>query len=228
MTTKNKTHKKVPAARRPVVPLVLIGVVLLAAVGAGAWYLRSSRGTPGAVATGEPGARPERAVGPPTAPVTLEEFGDYQCPPCAQLYAEVDQIKEEFGDRLRLVFRHYPLTRIHPHALLAAHAAEAAGLQGKFWEMHRLLYAEQRAWSAAPDPRFMLDTYARRIGLDVERFRRDLGGSEADARVVADHARARSVGVDSTPTFFVNGRKLAFADATPAGLRAAIRRALEQ
>jgi protein-disulfide isomerase len=228
MTTKNKTHKKVPAPRRPVLPLALIGVVLLAAIGAGAWYLRSSRETPGAVAAGEPGARPERALGPQAAPVTLEEFGDYQCPPCAQLYAEVDQIKEEFGDRLRLVFRHYPLTRIHPHALLAAHAAEAAGLQGKFWEMHRLLYAEQRAWSATPDPRPMLDAYARRIGLDVERFRRDLGGSETDARVVADHARARSVGVDSTPTFFVNGRKLAFADSTPAGLRSAIRRALEQ
>jgi len=228
MTTKKQAHKKAPVPRRPVLPLVQIGVVLLAAVGTLAWYLRSGRETPGTVATGEPGAQPARASGPEAAPVTLEEFGDYQCPPCAQVYPEVEKIKEEFGDRLRLVFRHYPLTRIHPHALLAAHAAESAGLQGKFWEMHRLLYEEQRAWSSTPDPRPAFDAFARRAGLDVERFRRDLGGAETDARVVADHARARSVGVDSTPTFFVNGRKLAFADATPAGLRSAIRRALEQ
>ena len=230
MTTKKQTHKKAKApARRPVLPLVLIGAVLLAAVGAGAWYLRSSRETAaGSVAAGDPGAQPARALGPETAPVTLEEFGDYQCPPCAQVYPEVERIREEFGDRLRLVFRHYPLTRIHPHALLAAHAAESAGLQGKFWEMHRLLYENQTAWSNTPDPRPAFDAYARRAGLDVERFRRDLGGAEADARIVADVGRARSVGVESTSTFFVNGRKLAATDYTTAGLRSAIRRALGQ
>lgn len=228
MTTKKRTHRKAPAPRRPVLPLFLIGVVLLAAVGALAWYLRSSRETAGVVAQGEPGAQPAHALGPQSAPVTLEEFGDYQCPPCAQSHPEVERIREEFGDRLRFVFRHYPLTRIHPHALLAAHAAEAAGLQGKFWEMHGLLYENQTAWSNTPDPRPAFDAYARRLGLDAERFRRDLGGAETDARVVADHARARSVGVGSTPTFFVNGRKLAAADSAPAALRAAIRRALNQ
>ena len=227
MTTKKQTRKKAPA-RRPVLPLVLIGVVLLAAVGAGAWYLRSGRESVGTVAQGEPGARPERALGAENAPVTLEEFGDYQCPPCAQIYPEVERVREEFGGRVRLVFRHYPLTRIHPHALLAAHAAESAGLQGKFWEMHRLLYENQTAWSNTPDPRPAFDAYARRLGLDAERFRRDLGGADADARLVADVGRARSVGVESTPTFFVNGRKLTAADTSPAGLRSAIRRALEQ
>ncbi|MCA1614058.1 MAG: thioredoxin domain-containing protein [Acidobacteria bacterium] len=228
MPTKKPNAKKATAPRRPVLPLALIGVVLLAAVGAGAWYLRSSRESAGAVAQGEPGAQPARALGPQDAPVTLEEFGDYQCPPCAQAYPEVERIREEFGDRLRFVFRHYPLTRIHPHALLAAHAAESAGLQGKFWEMHRLLYEEQRAWANTPDPRPAFDAFARRAGLDVERFRRDLGGAEADARLVADHGRARSVGVESTPAFFVNGRKLTAAGPTPAALRSAIRRALGQ
>lgn len=226
--TKKQSSKKQRAARRPVPPLVLIGVVLLAAVGAGAWYLRTARESVGSVAQGEPGAQPARALGAETAPVTLEEFGDYQCPPCAQIYPEVERVREEFGGRVRLVFRHYPLTRIHPHALLAAHAAESAGLQGKFWEMHRLLYENQTAWSNTPDPRPAFDAYARRLGLDAERFRRDLGGAEADARLVADVGRARSVGVESTPTFFVNGRKLAATDYTPAGLRSAIRRALGQ
>jgi len=232
MTTKKQAHRKPAGGRRgPALPLVLIGLVLLAAFGAGAWYLRRSRGVgvgTGAVAQGEPGAQPARAVGSESAPVALEEFGDYQCPPCGQMYPEVERIREEFAGRLRLVFRHYPLTRIHPHALLAAHAAEAAGLQGKFWGMHGLLYENQRAWSNTPDPRPAFDSYARRLGLDLERFRRDLGGAEADSRLVADIARARSLGVDSTPTFFVNGRKLAAADSTPAGLRSAVRRALGQ
>jgi protein-disulfide isomerase len=224
--TKKHSPKKQHARRRPLLPLVLIGAALVAALGAGAWYFNSSRQGAGAVATGERGAEPARALGPENAPVVLEEFGDYQCPPCAQVFPEVEAIRREYGDRLRLVFRHYPLTNIHPHALLAAHAAEAAGRQGKFWEMHRALYENQQGWSRTPDPRPLFEAYARQTGLDVERFRRDLGGQEGDARVVADHARARSVGVESTPTFFLNGRKLPPSAGFGRELRAQIEREL--
>lgn len=225
MTKKNPPRKQ-PARRRPALPLVLIVAALAAAVAAGAWYFASSRPSAGEVASGERGATPARALGPEGAPVVLEEFGDYQCPPCREVFPEVEAIKREYGERLRFVFRHYPLTRIHPHALLAAHAAEAAGAQGKFWEMHRALYENQRAWSPTPDPRPLFENYARQAGLDAERFRRDLGGSEPDARVVADHARARSLGVESTPTFFLNGRKLPPSSGFGRELRAQIDREL--
>ena len=223
---KKQSPGKQHARRRPVLPLALIVGALAIAVGAGAWYFTSSRQGAGEVAAGERGAEPARALGPENAPVVLEEFGDYQCPPCGQVFPEIEAIKREYGDRLRLVFRHNPLTRIHPHALLAAHAAEAAGQQGKFWEMHRALYENQQAWSRTPDPRGLFETYARQTGLDVERFRRDIGGPEGDARVVADHNRARSLGVESTPTFFLNGRKLPPASGTGRELRAQIEREL--
>ena len=223
---KRQSPRKQHARRRPVLPLVLIGAALVAAIGAGAWYFKASRQGAGEVAAGERGAEPARALGPESAPVVLEEFGDYQCPPCGQAFPEVEAIRREYGDHLRLVFRHYPLTRIHPHALLAAHAAEAAGLQGKFWEMHRALYENQKEWSRTPDPRPLFETYARRIDPDLERFRRDIGGQESDARVVADHNRARSLGVESTPTFFLNGRKLPPSSGFGRELRAQIDREL--
>ena len=227
---KKRRGGKRGAARRPVLPLVVIGAALLAAAGAGVWYFLSSQRQQqgaGAVAAGGAGAQPPRALGSEGAPVLLEEFGDYQCPPCGQVYPEVEAIMGEYGDRVRFVFRHNPLTRIHPHALLAAHAAEAAGLQGKFWEMHRALYENQRDWSRATDPRAAFESYARRIGIDADRFRRDVGGAEADARVVADHRRAHSLKVESTPTFFLNGRKLPASSGFGRELRAQIERELK-
>ena len=226
--TRKHSPRKQRARRRPVLPLVLIGAALVAVVAAAALYFNASRQGAGQVAAGERGAEPARALGPESAPVVLEEFGDYQCPPCAQVFPEVETIRREYGDRLRFVFRHYPLTSIHPHALLAAHAAEAAGQQNKFWEMHRALYENQQVWSRTPDPRPLFETYARQINLDVERFRRDVGGREGDSRVVADHSRARSLGVESTPTFFLNGRKLPPMSGFGRELRAQIERELNK
>jgi protein-disulfide isomerase len=223
----SKSQQSKPRARRSPVPFVIIGVVLLAAVAAGAWYLsRSNR--PGAVASGKPGANPAHEAGKASAPAVLEEFGDFQCPPCGQMFPEVEKIRQDYGDRLRFVFREFPLVRVHPHALLAAHAAEAAGLQGKFWEMHRALFENQRAWSASQDPTALFESYARQVGLDAERYRRDAGGNETDARVVADRERGESIGVESTPTFFVNGRKVAPAQTSAKGLREEIERELNK
>jgi protein-disulfide isomerase len=227
MTAKKQARRKA-SATRPALPLVLIAVTLAAAVAAGAWYFTSSRRGAGEAAAGERGAEPAWALGPESAPVVLEEFGDYQCPPCREVFPEVEAVRREYGDQLRFVFRHYPVTRIHPHALLAAHAAEAAGRQGKFWEMHRALYQNQKVWSATPDPRPLFEAYARQINLDVERFRRDVGGREADARVVADHDRARSLGIESTPAFFLNGRRLPPAPAFGRELRSRIERELNK
>ncbi|MDT7602173.1 MAG: hypothetical protein QOF61_170 [Acidobacteriota bacterium] len=223
--TERKQSGKAAASRRSPLPFILIGVVLVAVVAAGAWYLHRSR-QPGAVASGLPGAQPVHALGSTAAPVVLEEFGDYQCPPCGQIYPEIEKIKQDYGDEVRLVFRQYPLIRVHPHALFAAHAAEAASLQGKFWEMHRAIFENQRAWSPVPDPTAMFESYAQHAGLDVERYRKDVGSPETDARVVADRERGQSVGVESTPTFFVNGRKIPPSQTTGKGLREEIDRAL--
>jgi protein-disulfide isomerase len=230
--SKKREHKrpepKQPAAKN-YLPLIIIGVVLVAALAGGAWLWRSMRTlhTSGAIATGTPGAQPPHATGPDNAPLQLEEFGDYQCPSCGTFYPAVEQARTDYGDKLRLVFRQYPLTQAHQFALVAAHAAEAAGLQGKFWEMHDRIYRNQREWSKAVDARATFEGYARALGLDVERFTRDMGSADVDARIVADHERGQSLGVHSTPTFFLNGRELP-ADKlrTPADLRTALDAAL--
>jgi hypothetical protein len=180
-----------PHGRPSWLPPALIACALLLAVACGVWLWRSSRETPVAgVGAGSPGASPPQAVGSASAPVTIEEFGDYQCPPCGAVYPELEKIREDYGDRVRLIYRHYPVTRLHPNALAAAHAAEAAGLQGKFWEMHGQLYRAQKSWGNSTDAAALFVSYARSLGLDAE------------------HERATSLGVDGTPTFFVNGRQL--------------------
>ena len=216
------------AGRSSWLPFALIGGVLLVAVVAGVWLIRSTYEKPAvSVAEGSPGANPPQATGNASAPVTIEEFGDYQCPPCGALYPELEKIRADYGDRrVRLIFRHYPLVRIHPNALAAAHAAEAAGLQGKFWQMHDQLYRGQKSWEKSPDARTAFVAYARALGLDAERFARDLNNDETDRRIVADHERARSLGVDSTPVLFVNGRKLPPNTQTARDVRAAIDAAL--
>ncbi len=225
--SKNRASKRPPP--KNYLPLGIIGGVLIAALAGGAWLWRGAR-TPhgtGAIAAGSPGAQPPRASGPESAPLQLEEFGDYQCPPCGQFYPEVEKLKSDYGDKLHFIFRHYPLTQAHQHALVAAHAAEAAGLQNHFWELHDRLYRNQRDWTKATDPRTLFADYARAVGLDVARFTRDMDGAEVDARIVADHERAKSIGVKATPTFFLNGRELSASKIkTPADLRAALEAAL--
>jgi protein-disulfide isomerase len=236
-----KRESKPPASKRPAarkgpetsaknyLPFIIIGVVLVVGASAGAWLWRSARTpqTSGVVAGGTPGAQPPRAAGPERAPLVLEEFGDYQCPPCGAFYPEVEQLRADYGDKLRLVFRHYPLPQAHPYALVAAHATEAAGLQGKFWEMHDRIYRTQRDWSKAADARAIFTSYAQALGLDMTRFAHDMASADVDARIVADHARGESLGVHATPTFFLNGRELpAEKLRTPADLRTALDAAL--
>jgi len=205
--SKKREPVKSPTNR---LPFIIIAVVLVAAVAVGAWLWRSMHksSSTGAIAAGAPGAQPPHASGREGAPLTLEEFGDYQCPPCGNFYPEVEKIRTDYGDKLHFIFRQFPLTRAHANALVAAHAAEAAGLQGKFWEMHDRLFRNQNSWAKDANPRAIFETYAAALGLDLERFKRDMNNAEVDARIVADHERGQSLGVTSTPTFFLNGREL--------------------
>jgi Na+/H+ antiporter NhaA len=140
----------------------------------------------------------DRIRGPVGAPLTLVEYGDFECPFCGDATGVIDELRERFGDDLRYVFRHLPLRDAHPHAQLAAEAAEAAGAQGRFWEMHDRLFSHQ--------DRLELDDLlgdAQAIGLDVERFAEDLRGGVHAAAVQADVESAERSGVPGTPTFFV-------------------------
>lgn len=136
------------------------------------------------------------------APVGLVEFGDFECPFCAKAFGIVKAIEETLGERLCVAFRNFPIVGSHPHALVAAEAAEAAGAQGRFWEMHDMLYQHQDALEL-PD----LEEYAGLIGLDVRRFVRDLRGNRFIEKIQADLHSGAISGVNGTPTFFVNGQR---------------------
>jgi len=141
--------------------------------------------------------------GPLDAAVTLVEYGDMECPYCSRAEPVVRELLAEFGDDLRFVFRHYPLQDVHPHAQIAAEATEAADEQGAFWEMHDLLFSHQDALEAKH-----LLQYAADLGLDVERFKRDLRERRHERRILEDVAGAERSGVSGTPTFFINGQRV--------------------
>ena len=163
----------------------------------------------GPVKTGVPGAEPAHTKGPANAKVHIEEFGDFQCPPCAMFHPILEKLEKEFPKDLRVTFRHFPLPN-HQHALRAASATEAAGLQGKFWEMHALIYEHQQDWKDKFDVRPAFEGYAEQIGLDIARFNRDLGSPQVQQRILQDRKRAESLGVGGTPTVFLNGREVPF------------------
>jgi protein-disulfide isomerase len=231
-----------------ILPFLLILVVLAVAL-VSAWYLTrtipaspsttvvstnstssSSNGTTPASSTsgqpvaqrGVPGAEPAHTLGSPNSTVRLEEFGDFQCPPCGMFHPILEQMRKEFGDRLHITFREYPLVPAHQNALAAASAAEAAGLQGKFWEMHDLIYEHQADWKDLVDVRPVFEGYAMRIGLNLDRYKTDVSSNVVAQRIFLDGKRAHSLGVQGTPTVFLNGKEVPFESLQPEKLRVVI------
>ena len=142
----------------------------------------------------------DHVLGSPPAPVTLLEYGDLECPFCGRAYPVVKQLLRQMSARTRFAYRHFPLAQAHPHALMAAQAAEAAGAQGKFWEMHDTLFENQEALGEED-----LLAYADALDLDVDRFSEELATGMHLDKVRRDfHSGVRS-GVNGTPTFFING-----------------------
>jgi protein-disulfide isomerase len=211
-------------------PFVIVVAVALAALGSGAMLYRAKRPQllpipENKIVSGKSGTESMHIRGNPDAPVTLEEFGDFQCPPCGNFAGFAEELLKEYDSRLRLVFRNFPLGP-HEHAREAALAAEAAGLQGRFWEMHDVLYREQAAWSKAPNARELFESYAGTIGLNLDQFRKDMDGEKARERVDSDHALGDSLGIKLTPTLYINNRPVDPKDKNPEGVRAAINAAL--
>lgn len=205
-------------------PFAIILGVLLLAVGSGVLLFRFHQPPPPPPkpAYGKPGAEPPHLRGLANAPVALEEFGDFECMPCSILFPMLQKIEHDYGQRLSVTFRQHPLAQ-HPHALEAARASEAAGLQGRFWEMHDALYENRSAWFRAQDVKALFNTYASQIGLDLERFKKDMDGDEVAKRIAADNDRGASLGIDRTPIIFINGRKIDL----PADVEEAIRREID-
>ena len=211
-------------------PFMIIAVVFLLAAGGGAFLLFSKQRALKAEvvakeaarpAIGKPGAEPPYVRGSTKAVVTLEEFGDFECPPCGHLSPVLEQLEKDYAERLRIIFREFPMP-MHKHAMDAARAAEAAGLQGRFWEMHDMLYHNRYIWPASSDPRAIFNTYAETLKLDLERFKKDFEGEQVTARIKADKERATSLGVDRTPVLFINDHQLPVTAFNPAGLHEAI------
>ena len=213
-------------------PFLIVAVVAIATLGSGAMLYRAKLPRSLTIpedksVSGKGDAESMHIRGNANARITLEEFGDFQCPPCGSISGFLDEFVKEYDPRLRIVFRHYPLEN-HQYARDAALAAEAAGLQGRFWEMHDVLYREQATWSKADNPRELFDSYAGMIGLNLDQFKKDMEGEKARARVDSDQERANSLGVKVTPELFVNDRQMSPTDKTPEGLRAAINAALKE
>ena len=137
-----------------------------------------------------------------TAPLELVEYGDYQCPHCGRAYPIIKNVQQRFGPDLKFVFRNFPLSEIHPDAFNAAVAAEAAGLQEKFWDMHDIIFENQRQLDFES-----LFLYAKTIGLDLERFKNDIQKDELTTKVEQDFESGIRSGVNGTPSFFINGKK---------------------
>lgn len=144
----------------------------------------------------------DHALGPTDAPVTLVEYGDYECPYCGRAFPIVQAVRRRLGDQLRFVFRNFPLTQIHEHAEHAAEVAEAAAAQGKFWPMHDWLFRHQHTLD---DDALLAG--ARDVGLDVDRVRRELAGGAYRSRVREDFMSGVKSGVNGTPTFYINGHR---------------------
>lgn len=181
---------------------VTIGIVI--GVGALLWQFGSATGKPLEDVAAD--MRLSKGEGE----VVLVEFSDFQCPACASVQAPLKQILEKYSGRVKLVHRHFPLTSIHPNALEAAYATEAAYNQGKFFEYGDVLFAKQGEWSSLEDPTDKLVGFAEELGLDKERFANDLDSQEVKDRVSVDMLYASRNALSGTPSFFVNGVQVDF------------------
>ena len=221
------------------VPFIIIGAVLIAVI-AGVWWFSQAGGENAANTStantsnvsqanlnaqalavynsAPPGAQPANSKGSPSAAVTVEEFADFQCPTCAAVHNLMKEINSLYGSRINFIYRNYPLP-MHANAYTASLAAESAGRQGKFWAMQDQIFTNQQTWSNSPEPRAIFEQYAQQIGLDVEKFKEDMTAISTKQRVDADIQRGKALGVNSTPSIFINGISLPYQQMTLDSMR---------
>lgn len=140
--------------------------------------------------------------------VTLVEYGDYQCPACGAYYPLVKQVTDKYTSDIQFQFRNFPLNTIHPNARASARAAEAAGKQNKYWEMHDLLYEQQKSWESSSSAASIFEGYATQLGLDSAKYKTDFASTEVNDVINADYNEGTHLGITGTPTFFLQGKKV--------------------
>lgn len=153
---------------------------------------------------------PDRTNGNKDAKIVLIEYGDYSCPGCTTLEGNIKKVLKDYGKEISVVFRHFPITSIHPNSKIAAAYAEAAGLQGKFWEMHDKLFSNRTDWSGvSADKRDKIfDEYAKQLGLDMDKLKKDISSNKVAQKIAFDQAIGKASGVSGTPSVLLNGRSL--------------------
>lgn len=167
-----------------------------------------------ATASAQNGQIADHVFGKADSKVIFIEYGDFQCPSCGAAYAQVKSATESYKDKVAFIFRNFPLTTLHPNARAAAAAAEAAGLQGKYWEMHNMLYEGQADWeklSGDQRTNFFV-SYASQLGLDTAKFKTDIASNAVNSKISFDQAIGKKIGVNATPTFYLDGTKLSDTD----------------
>lgn len=191
--------------------ITIIAVIALLAIA----YFVSNKPTPDPVVVDqdvEIMALEARVKGNPNAALKITEYSDFQCPACGQTYPVLKTLVDEFGDQFELEYKHFPLRQIHPNAQIAAQATEAAGIQGKFWEMHDLLFDMQSEWSTALKPKKIFEGYAADLGLSVAQFASDLDSDAVKEKVNQDAAEAASMRLPGTPSFVSGGEQISLQD----------------
>jgi len=183
--------------------LILAALVLI--IGGIFFFTKAKTSAPGQGGTNK--AASSHAQGD-NKKVVLVEYGDYQCPACGQFYPIVKQLQAKYANDITFRFANFPLIQIHKNAMVGARAAEAAALQGKFWEMHDLLYENQNTWSASSDPNPYFVQYASSLGLDITKFKQDMASQAVLNTINADTSEAQATGATGTPTFVLNGKKI--------------------
>jgi protein-disulfide isomerase len=219
---------------RRFLPFFIVALVAAATLSAATWLYRTKMAAAVAALPAKPAAAPVEkedtsdvhSLGAANPLVTLEEFGDFQCPPCGMLSAPINQMIKEFP-QMRLVFKDFPLA-MHQHGMEAAHAAEAAALQGHFWEMHDVLFHEQAVWSKSSNVNELFYAYAAMIKCNVSRFKKDMDGDEVAERVRKDQAEGKKLGVTNTPTIFLNDKAVPPSSLSPKDLHDAIESHIKQ
>ena len=187
-----------------------------------AFFLGHSFVPPAIEQPAAPAANEERYRGNPSAPLTLVVYVDYECPPCASYNPVLNEVLMHYGSKLRLEFRHFPMTTIHPNAVRAAIAVEAAGKQGHYWEMHDLLLSSQKQWARTDNPEEHFGKLATSLGLDTRRFLEALDSPALRERVTLDMTQGREMKIQAVPTFFLNARRIEPASVTAAAFFAII------
>jgi len=191
-----------------ILPFIILILLVAGGIGAVSYFGSQPTETPSAASSpADAIAVDDWVAGNKDAGVVLVEYSDFQCPACGAYHPIVKQLVEEMGNDFAFIYRHFPLQQ-HKHAKLAAYAAEAAGNQGKFWEMHAMIFEHQRDWSDVSDARDTFFEYAKSLGLDLVRFEKDINSDEIANKVSKSYSTGMKLRISGTPTFFLNGKKM--------------------